>query len=99
MLLIVGTIRLPPEKLQDARPIMKDMIESSRAEGGCLEYSYAEDMLDAGLIHVTEIWQDQAALDQHFASGHLATWRASWPNLQIRDRDLRVYEVDQPRKI
>lgn len=96
MLLIIGTIRLHPEKLSDARPIMRVMVESSRAEDGCGEYSYAEDVLDPGLIHVKETWRDQAALDRHFASDHLADWRRSWPRLGIRDRDLRVYEVGEP---
>ena len=98
MLLIVGTIRLPPERLSDARPIMRATVESSRAEDGCVEYGYAEDVLDPGLIHVKEVWRDQAALDQHFESDHIADWRASWPGLGIKDRDLRVYEVGEPRR-
>ena len=98
MLLVIGTIRLPAEKLLGARPMMRVMVESSRAEDGCVEYSYAEDVLDAGLIHVKEVWRDQAALDRHFASGHLADWRASWPSLCIRDRDLRLYEVNEARR-
>src|ERR1700751_419812 len=72
MLLIVGTVRLPPQKLRSARTVMRCMVEKSRAEDGCEEYSYAEDVLDAGLIHVKEMWRDQAALDRHFASEHLA---------------------------
>lgn len=98
MLLIVGTIRVPPEKLSDARPAMRVMVESSRAEDGCVEYVYAEDLLDAGLIHVKEFWRDRAALDRHFESGHLADWRASWPSLCIEDRDLRLYDVGEPRQ-
>jgi quinol monooxygenase YgiN len=98
MLLIVGTIRLPQEKLPDARPMMRRMVESSRAEDGCVEYGYAEDVLDPGLIHVREIWRDQGALDRHFVSGHLADWRASWPSLGIGARELWVYEVGEPRR-
>jgi quinol monooxygenase YgiN len=99
MLLIVGIVRLPARNLPDARPVMKRMVEASRAEDGCLEYGYAEDIFDAGLIHVKELWSDQAALDRHFASDHIAEWRAAWPNLGIRDRDLRVYDVGAPRQI
>ena len=98
MLLIVGTVRLPAGRLLDARPIMKATIETSRAEAGCVEYVYAEDVLDPGLIHVKEMWQNQAALDRHFASDHVASWRATWPALEIKDRDLRVYEVGEPRQ-
>lgn len=97
MLLIVGSVRLPPENLERARSAMRAMTEASRAEAGCLEYGYAEDVLVPGLIHVKELWRDQAALDAHFASAHIQVWRAAWPALGIGDKDLRVYEVDQPR--
>src|ERR1700712_1060050 len=98
MLLIVGTIRLPPENLAAARPLMKRMVEGSREEEGCLEYCYAEDVLDDGLIHVKEMWRAQALLDRHFESRHLAEWRAAWPGLGIHERKLRSYDVGEPRE-
>lgn len=98
MLLIVGTVRLPAHNIEAARPIMKRMAEASRAEAGCAEYAYAQDVFDPGLIHVKELWTDQAALDRHFASAHIAEWRAAWPGLGITDRNLRVYEVGEPRE-
>lgn len=99
MLLIVGTYRLPASNMEAARPIMKRMADASRAEAGCVEYSYAEDIGDPGLIHVKELWVDQHALDRHFTAAHLAEWRASWPGLGIGERDLRVYDVDIARPI
>ena len=72
-------------------------VEASRAETGSLAYHYAEDVLVPGLIHVKELWTDQAALDAHFASAHLQAWRASWPALGLGNRDLQVYEVGAPR--
>jgi quinol monooxygenase YgiN len=90
MLLIVGTVRLPPENLAMARPVMARMVLASRAEDGCEAYAYAEDVLEPGLIHVTEIWRDQAALDCHFRSDHIAAWRSNWPSLGIADRNLQI---------
>jgi quinol monooxygenase YgiN len=98
MLLIIGTMRLPAENLAAARLIMRRMAIASRAEEGCIEYGYAEDLFDAGLIHVKELWADQGALDRHFSSDHIAEWRAAWPDLGIGNRDLRVYDVDEPRR-
>lgn len=99
MLLIWGTVRLPAANMEEARPPMWRMVDASRREAGCVEYSYAEDVFDPGLIHVTELWTDQDALDRHFASEHLAVWRATWPDLGIGTRDLRVYEVGMARSI
>ncbi|UVK50816.1 antibiotic biosynthesis monooxygenase [Mesorhizobium sp. AR02] len=96
MLLIIGTIRLPPDRFEEARLAMERMISGSRAEDGCLEYSYARDVLDAGLIRVTEAWRDRAALDAHFRSPHIAEWRSSWPSLGIGERNLVLYEAGEP---
>ncbi len=96
MILIVGTIRLPVGKLGEARPHMARVIEASRTEQGCIEYSYAEDLLDPGLIRVTELWQDRVVLERHFQTDHIAAWRAAWPALGIADRNLRRYEVGEP---
>ncbi|WP_298672693.1 putative quinol monooxygenase [uncultured Sphingomonas sp.] len=99
MLLIVGTFRLSRDRLDRARPAMAAMIEASRAEDGCLLYAYAEDVLDAGLIHVRELWRDEAALERHFASAHIKAWRAAWPALGIGQRDLVAYEVGAARTV
>ena len=95
MLLILGTIRIPPAKLPNARSAMQDMILTSRAEQGCLAYSYAEDILEPGLIHVKEMWLDQPSLDKHFTTEHIAVWRATWPALGITNRNLSLYEVGE----
>ena len=97
MLVIIGTIRLPAERLDEARPAMQRMIAGSRTESGCIDYSYAQDVLDAGLIHVTEVWSDRAALDAHFRSPHIADWRASWAALGIGERNLMLYEAAEPK--
>jgi quinol monooxygenase YgiN len=99
MLLIVGTVRLPADRLAAAHSIMSEMIEASRREPGCLEYSYAEDVIDRGLIHITERWENQKVLEEHFKSPHLAAWRAAWPSIGLGERNLRLYEVGEPLPI
>ena len=99
MLLIVGTIRLPPEQVEQARPAMETMVRSSRAEDGCVEYVYAEDLLDPGLVHVKELWRDRDSLDRHFQSDHIGRWRSSWQALGIGERHLRLYEVGEARPV
>jgi quinol monooxygenase YgiN len=97
MLVVTGTVRLPPANLDQARPVMAAMIRASRAEDGCLDYAYAEDVLEPGLIRILERWRDQPALDRHLASDHIKTWRAHWPELELHDRNLVVYEAGEPR--
>ncbi|MFZ4746301.1 MAG: putative quinol monooxygenase [Sphingomonas sp.] len=91
--LIVGTIRMAPDSLDAARPAMAAMIAASRAEPGCLAYSYAEDVLEPGLIRVNERWSGREALSAHFKAPHIAAWRSAWATLGITDRNLWLYEV------
>lgn len=92
MILISGTIRLPVAGLAAALPAMTAMMAASRAEPGCIAYAYAQDLLDPGLIHVAERWTDRAALAAHFASPHLAAWRAQFAGLGITERNLILIE-------
>ncbi len=78
---------------------MEEMIVASRAENGCLAYSYALDVLDDGLVHVHETWTDRAALDTHFETQHLADWRAKFEKLGITDRNLVSFEIDTPTPV
>ena len=96
---ILGTVRLPPERVDDARPHMAAMVAASRAEDGCLAYAYGEDVLEPGLIRVSEIWRDQAALDRHAQSAHIQTWRAAVSGLGLHDRQLVAYDAGASRPI
>ena len=96
---IAGTVRVPSENLERFKPHMQAMLTASRAEAGCITYSYAEDVLERGLIRVFEAWRDQAALDAHFQTPHMATWRAAWPSFGVSDRKLSLYEVASERPL
>jgi quinol monooxygenase YgiN len=95
--LIAGTVRVPPENLERLKPHMHKMLAASRAEDGCLAYSYAVDIDDPGLIRVFEAWRDQAAIEAHFQAPHMAQWRAAWPAFGVTDRRLALYEVAAER--
>jgi quinol monooxygenase YgiN len=95
VILVAGTVRIAPDKLDAARPAMARVIAATRAEDGCLAYAYAADLLEPGLIHVAERWRDRDALRAHFATAHMAEWRAAQPGLGLFARNLRIYETDE----
>ena len=97
--LIAGTVRVPPENVARFKPHMAKMLAASRAEAGCIAYSYAIDVEDPGLIRVFEAWRDEAAVNFHFATAHLAEWRAAWAEFGATDRRLTAYEVAAERPL
>lgn len=98
-LIVAGTVRVPAENLERFRPHMEAMLAASRAEDGCLLYSYALDVADPGLIRVFESWRDQAAIDAHVQTPHMAEWRSQWPQFGVSDRRLSLYEVAAERPL
>jgi quinol monooxygenase YgiN len=93
MIVLTGTIRIPADKLDQARPLMQAVIEATRKEDGCLFYSFGEDVLQPGLIVVAEAWRDEASLGAHLGSSHFAAWRDAGAELGVSDRQLTVYEA------
>ena len=91
----MGTVRVPEGALDRARPAMAAMLAASRAEDGCLAYSYAQDVMDACVIHVSERWRDRVALEAHFRTAHMAAWRSQFGAIGISDRDLKLFEADE----
>ncbi|MEP7210270.1 MAG: putative quinol monooxygenase [Alphaproteobacteria bacterium] len=91
MIIIEGTIRIAD--LNKARPAMEAMIVASRAEMGCIDYAYAIDLLDAGLVRVSERWESREALAAHLGSAHIRTWRGLWVEIGVSDRQLRMYDA------
>lgn len=93
MLVIMGTVRIDPARIADALPAMSRMVAASNAEDGCLLYAYSQDLVDPGLVRISECWRDRAALKDHFTSVHMDEWRSVIPTLGITDRNLTLYEV------
>jgi quinol monooxygenase YgiN len=93
MIVLTGTIRVPADKLDAARPLMKAVIEATRQEDGCLFYSFGEDVLTPGLIVIAEAWRDEACLSAHLSSPHFHAWREAGGALGVSDRQLTVYEA------
>ena len=98
-LVIAGAFRVPLENIEGFRPHMLAMLTASQAEDGCLDYAYAPDVAEPGLIRVFEVWRDQAAIDAHFQTPHMAAWRAAWPSFGVSDRRLFAYDVAARRTI
>ena len=99
MIAVLGTFRFPLEALDEARPLMRAVIEATLAEDGCRGYSYAEDVAEAGLFRVMELWDSRAALAAHFATAHMKAWSEQRAALGFFDRDIAVHEIGEGERV
>ncbi len=99
MVILAGSIRIGEGKREAALAPMREMVESTRGEPGCREYSFAFDVLDDHLVRIFEIFDDDAALAAHRASPHMARWRARMLELAVSGRDISEYKAQSARKV
>ncbi len=96
---VMGEFRLPPERLAEARPLMVRLIEATRAEEGCILYSFAEDLGDPGLIRVAEKWESREHLARHFRTEHMAAWARERERFSLSGRQIAAYTIGDPEDI
>ena len=99
MIALAGTVRIQPGMRENALAHIRTMVAASRAEPGCIAYSFAFDVDDENLVHIFEVFADTDAREYHRHSPHMKSWRAAWPDAGIGDRDMMEYLVTEARKI
>ncbi len=99
MIVLTGTIRIDADKLDAARPLIKALVEETRREDGCLSYRFGEDLVEPGLIVVSEAWRDEDAVRAHLGAAHFIAWRDAGAALGVHDRQLTVYEVSSSKPL
>ncbi|MBN90744.1 MAG: antibiotic biosynthesis monooxygenase [Erythrobacteraceae bacterium] len=95
MIQINGTIRLGRSIDAATRKAIVEMVRASRAEDGCIDYAFASDLADPDTLILFERWRDQAALDAHGKSDHMATFQEFMGANPPEASDLRIYDTDE----
>jgi len=96
MLVIAGTIDIDPEDRDALIEAMKIVTGPSRAEPGCHHYGFSVDIEDANRFHLFEVWEDAAAVEQHFKSPHFRAYFERSGKLRISRTILRFQAEELP---
>jgi quinol monooxygenase YgiN len=99
MIIITGALRLPPSRMEEARRHMRTLIETTRAEPGCLLYAWAEDVLEPGLIRMIEHWQDWSSFTAHDRSPHASAWKAALDGIGLLGREMWAHDGSNGRRL
>jgi quinol monooxygenase YgiN len=68
MVIVGGTFEFDPNQREAFLDSRYEMMRTSRAEPGCLEYTFAADPIDATRVVLYERWASQEDLDVHLAA-------------------------------
>ena len=100
MLIVAGTFRFDPDKLDAVVALQGPLMEEVRAEAGCQAYVFSNDTQDPGVQHLFDIWDDEASLAAHARAPHMAAYREAMQELgALQTREITRYEVSDAKPL
>jgi quinol monooxygenase YgiN len=94
-LVISVSLRIDPAKRDEAVAAAIDVMRATRAEPGCIAYTFSTDLEDPSRIHVFERWASQEALESHFRAPHMAAFQQKVGGFGVRDMKAEKYEISK----
>ncbi len=91
MLIVTGTVEVSPEGVEKAAKAAQAMVAETVKEPGCLVYEFSRILGHSTRFRVYEEWQDQTALEAHFAAPHMAVFQAALAEAGVVSSD--IYRV------
>ncbi len=66
MIIVTGSIKLESvEEFESARQALMNRAQRSRADAGCIDYAFSENLEDPTEIRLTEKWENAELLQAH----------------------------------
>lgn len=95
MLVVLVRIQTSPATIDAVRDAIKAMETASRAEDGCIDYTFSVELNDPGVLRVTERWESVEALMAHFKAPHMAEFQATMAANPVEDMQVRFFEASE----
>lgn len=97
MVIVAGVFTVDPAQREAFLEGRKERMRTSRAERGCLEYTFSADPLDPGRVLLYERWASQEDLDAHLATP--ASPASSGPDVAPTASTITIYDVTGERPL
>ena len=85
-------IHVEPASVEALKGALADMERDTRAEPGCLDYAFSQEINNPGVVRVSELWKDMAALEAHMKALHMATFQQAVVQHAPKSVDVKFYE-------
>jgi quinol monooxygenase YgiN len=95
MLIVLAKAQVGEGAMAPAMAAIAEMVAASNAEEGCIAYAFTQDVLQPGVLHIVEKWQDEAALVAHFATPHMAAFGAAIAGLDFTVIEALKFHTDE----
>ena len=97
--IVHGRMAIRPEMLEEARSAAIQMGEASRAEPGCNDYGFTQDLADPGVLVLREEWASEEALQVHMATPSFASFAELLARVIAAPPDFRRFDAQDGRPL
>lgn len=74
MIVVAGYLTINPDHRAAADAAIATIVPVTEALEGCVQYRYSEDLTEPNRINISEIWESDAAMDEHMAAPEFAAF-------------------------
>jgi quinol monooxygenase YgiN len=90
---VVARVKARSNKVNELLSILSSLVEPTRKEPGCICYELLQNNEDPTDFTLIEEWQNNTALESHFATKHFKESLSKMPNLIAIEPDIRRYHL------
>lgn len=94
MILVMGHAKLAPGEIDRLLAAMQTQLEATRAEEGCIHYSFARDVLEPDTLRIAEQWREWDAITAHSASAHMKAFNQEMGKAKLLEIKVTGYGPD-----
>jgi quinol monooxygenase YgiN len=95
MIIVLAEVESSVESIDAIRGALVEMEKASRAESGCHDYTFCQEIGDPNRLRIVELWESMDALRAHFGMPHMATFRETLSANPPKSMDVKVHELGQ----
>jgi quinol monooxygenase YgiN len=93
MIIVLAQVESTVEAIDSIRGALVEMQQASRAEAGCEDYTFCQEIGDPTQLRIAELWESMDALRSHFAMPHMATFRQALAANPPKSMAVKVHEL------
>ncbi len=100
MIVVGGYIDMESEaEIEAVRGAANEMVADTLKETGCIDYCFAIDIGNPCRIRLFEVWLDQAALDNHMQTTHMAKFMGAIMDAKRAGASVSAYDAKGATKL
>ena len=99
MLTIVAIVETSAEDIEAMKEAIAKMETASRAEDGCHDYTFCQEVSNPNVLRINELWESMEALQAHFATPHMAEFNQAMGAHPPKSMTLRLHELGEERQL